>query len=219
MLLPNTYCCCYPVARLGLTLWDPVDCSPPGSSVLHYLLEFAQMYVRWIGDAIQPSHPLLFPFPFAFNLFQHQGFSNESALPIRWPKDWSFSFSISPSNEYSGLISFRIERFDLLAVQGTLKNLLKHHSSKVSVFWCWVFFKVQLSHPYMTTGKNITLTVWTFVGEVIPTCDSSSLALAWCQHTRLGWYFGNRIRDPSPGFLSCFSLVSRTNLHPSWALD
>ena len=94
-------------------------------------------------------------------------FSSELALHIRWPKYWSFSFSISPSNEYSGLISFRIEWFDLLAVQGTLKSLLQHHSSKASVLWCSAFFMIQLSHPSMTTGKTIALTRWTFVGKVM----------------------------------------------------
>ena len=94
-------------------------------------------------------------------------FSNEPALPIRWPKYWSFSFSISPSNEYSGLISFRIDSFDLLAVQGTLKNLLQHHSSKVSILWHSAFFMVQLSHLYMTTGKTLPLTMWTSVSKVM----------------------------------------------------
>ena len=94
-------------------------------------------------------------------------FSNESVLPIQRPKYWSFSFSISPSNEYSGLISFMIDWFDLLAVQGTLKSLLQHHSSKASILWCSAFFTVQLSHPYMTTGKTIALTRWTFVGKIM----------------------------------------------------
>ena len=94
-------------------------------------------------------------------------FSNESALHIRWPKYWSFSFSISPSNEYSRLISFRIDRFDLLAVQGTLKSLLQHHSSKTSILWLSVFFMVQLLYLYMTTGKTIALTIGTFVGKVV----------------------------------------------------
>ena len=94
-------------------------------------------------------------------------FSNESVLHIKWPKYWSFSFSISPSNEYSGLISFRMDWLDLLAVQGTLKSLLQHHSSKVSVLWCSAFFMVQLSHSYMTTGKTIALTRWSFVRKVI----------------------------------------------------
>ena len=94
-------------------------------------------------------------------------FSNELALLIRWPKCWSFSFSISPSNEYSGLISFRIDWFDLLAVQGALKSLLQHDSLKASILWCSAFFMVQLSHPYMTTGKTIALMIWTFVGQLI----------------------------------------------------
>ena len=94
-------------------------------------------------------------------------FSSESALYIRWPEDWSFSLSISPSNEYSGLISFRIDWFDLLVVQGTLKGLLQHHSLKASILWCSAFFVVQLSHLYMTTGKTIALTIWTFTGKVI----------------------------------------------------
>ena len=93
-------------------------------------------------------------------------FSSESILHIRWSKNWSFSFSISPSNEYSGLISFRMDWLDLLAVQGTLKSLLQHHSSKASILWCSAFFIVQLSHPYMTTGKTIALTTWTFVGKL-----------------------------------------------------
>ena len=94
-------------------------------------------------------------------------FSNESALHIRWPKDWHFSFSLSPSNEYSGLIFFRMDWLDLLAVQGTLKSLFQHHSSKASILWCSAFFMVQLSHPYMTTGKTTALTRWTFVSKVM----------------------------------------------------
>ena len=94
-------------------------------------------------------------------------FSNESVLHIRWPKYWSFSFGISPSNEYSGLISFRMDWLALLAVRGTLKSLLQHHSSKASILWRSAFFIVQLSHPYMTTGKTIALTIWTFVGKVM----------------------------------------------------
>ena len=109
-------------------------------------------------------HPLLLP-PSIFPSIRV--FSNESVLPIRWPKYWSFSFSISPSNEYSGLISFRMDWFDLLAVQGTLKSLLQHHSSKASILQCSTFFVVQHSHPYMTTGKTIALTRWTFVGKVM----------------------------------------------------
>ena len=94
-------------------------------------------------------------------------FSNESALHIRWPKYWSFSFSITPFNEYSGVISFRMDWLDLLSVQGTLKSLLQHHSSKASILWLSPFFIVQLSHPYMTTGKTIALPKWTFIGKVM----------------------------------------------------
>ena len=94
-------------------------------------------------------------------------FSNKSALHIRWPKDWSFSFNISPSNEHPGLISFRMEWLDLIAVQGTLKSLLQHHSSKASILWHSTFFILQLSHPYMTTGKTIALTRWTFIDKVM----------------------------------------------------
>ena len=125
-----------------------------------------QTHVHWVSDAFQPSYPLSSPSPPAFNISQHQGFfSSESVLCIRWSKYWSFSFSISPSNEYSGLISLRKDWLDLLAVQGTLKRLLQHHSSKASIHRRSAFFIVQLSHPYMTTGKTIALTRQTFVGK------------------------------------------------------
>ena len=142
------------VAQLCLTLCDPMDCSTPGFPVRHQFLELAQTCVRWVGDAIQPSHlysPLLL-LPSIFSSIRV--FSNESFLHIRWPKYWSFSFSISPSNEYLGLISFRMYWFDLLAVQGILKSLLQHHSSKASILQYSGFFMVQLSHPYMTTGMS-----------------------------------------------------------------
>ena len=117
---------------------------------------------------IQSSQPLSSPSPPTFNLSQHQGlFQYESVLCIRWPKCWSFSFSISPSNEYSGLISLRMDWLDLLAVQVTLKSLLQHHSSKASILQCSAFFLIQLSHPYVTTGKSIALTRQTFVGKVM----------------------------------------------------
>ena len=119
-----------------LTLYDPMNCSTPGLTVHHQLLKSTQTHVHLIGDAIQPSHALSSPSPPVFNLSQHQGLANESAFRIRWPKYWSFSFSISLSNEHPGLISFRIDGLDLLAVQGTLKNLLQHHSSKASILWC-----------------------------------------------------------------------------------
>ena len=152
------------ITQSCLTLCDPVDCSTPGFPVHHQLQEFAQIHVHQVSDAIQPSHLLLFPSPPAFSLSQQQSLSNEPVLGIRWPKYWNFS--ISPSNEYSGLISFRIDWFDLV-VQGTLKNLLQHHSSKASILWHSVFFMVQLSYPYMTNRKTIALTRWTFVGKVV----------------------------------------------------
>ena len=144
-----------------------MDCSTPGLPVLHYLLEFAQTHVHWVGDAIQPSHPLspLLLLPPVFPSIRV--FSNESGLCIRWPWYWSFSFRISPSNEYSGLISFRIDWFDLLAVQGILGSLLQHHTPKASVLQRSAFFMVQLSHPYMIYGKTIALTIQTFVRKVI----------------------------------------------------
>ena len=141
--------------------------STPGFPVHHQLLEFTQTHVYRVSNAIQPSHPLSSPSPPAPNPSQHQGLSNESTLHIRWPKYWSFSFNISPSNEHPGLISFRMEWLDLLAVQGTLKSLLQHHSSKASILQHSAIFTVQLSHPYMTTGKTIALTRQTFVGKVM----------------------------------------------------
>ena len=145
--------CCCSTTKLCLTLWDPMGCSTPGFSVLHSLPELAQIHVRWVGDAIQPSHPLPSLLLLSSIFPSIRVFSNESALPIRWPKYWSFSFSISPSNEYSGLISFRIDWFDLYTVQGTLRSLLEHHNLTASILQCSVLFMVQLSHPYMTTGK------------------------------------------------------------------
>ena len=120
-----------------------------------------------VSDAIQPLHPLLSFSPPAFNISQHHGLFKESVLHIRWQKYWSFSFSISPSNEYSSLISFMMDWLDLLAVQGTLKSLLQHHRSTASILQCSAFFIVQLSHPYMATGKIIALTRQTFVDKVM----------------------------------------------------
>ena len=144
-----------------------MNCSTPGLLVHHQLPELSQTHIHWVGDAIQPSHPLLSSSPLPSIFPSIRVFSNESVLHIRWPKYWSFSFSISTSSEYSGLISFRMDWLDLLAVQGTLKGLLQHHSSKASILWHSAFFIVQLSHPYMTTGKTIALTRWMFVGKVI----------------------------------------------------
>ena len=141
--------------------------SSPGLPVHQQFLEFTQTHVHRVGDAIQPSHPLPSPSSPASNLSQHQVFSHESVLHIKWPKYWSFSFSISPSKEHSGLISYRMDWLDLLAVQGTLKSLLQYHSSKPSILWGSAFFIVQLSHQYMATGKTIALARRTFVGKVM----------------------------------------------------
>ena len=149
------------------TLCDAMDCSTPSLPVHHQLLSLLKLMST---ELVLPSNhlilcrPLLLP-PSIFPSIKV--FSNDSVLYIRWPKCWSFSFSISPSSEYSGLISFRMDWLDLLAVQGTLKSLLHHHSSKALFLRCSAFFIVQLSHPYMTTGETIALTRWTFVGKVI----------------------------------------------------
>ena len=153
------------VAQLCPTLCDPRNRNMPGLPAHHQLPEFTQTYVHWVGDAIQTSYPLSSPYPPTFNLSQDRVFSNESVLHIRWPEYWSFSFSINPSNEYSGLISFRMDWLDIFAVQGILKSLLQHHSSKASVLRCSAFFTVQLSHPFMTTGKTKALTRWTSLAK------------------------------------------------------
>ena len=148
------------------TLCDPMNRSTPGLSVHHQLPESTQTHVHCVGDAINHlilCHPLLI-LPSIFPRIR--AFSNESALCIRWPKYWSFSFNISPSNEHPRLISFRMDWLDLLAVQWTLKSL-QHHTSKASILWRSAFFTVQLSHPYMTTGKPIALTKRTFAGKVM----------------------------------------------------
>ena len=143
-----------------------MDFSTPGVPVHHQLLEFTQTHVHQVGDAIQPSHLLQsFHLPSIFPGIRV--FSNETALSIRWPEYWSFSFNISPSSEHSGLISFMMDWLDLLAVQGTLKSFLQHHSSKALILQCSAFFIVQLSPPYITTGKTIALTRWTFVSKVM----------------------------------------------------
>ena len=138
-------------------LCNPTDCSTPGFPVLHRLLELAHTHVHQAGDATQPSCPLSSPSPPAFSLSQCQVLSNESALHIRRPEYWSFSFSVSPSNEYLGLISFRINWFDLLAVQGTLNGLLQHHSSKASILQHSAFFIVQLSYPYISSVQALSV--------------------------------------------------------------
>ena len=154
----------YSVWSLSPVLLFATPCMP-GFLVHHQHPELAQNYVHWVSDAI--NHLTLgCPLLLSFSIFPSiRVFSNESILRIRWPKYWSYSFSISPSNEYSGLISFPMEWLDLLAVQGTLKSLLQHHNSKTSVLRCSAFFIVQLSHPYMTTGKAIALIRWTLLAE------------------------------------------------------
>ena len=144
-----------------------MDCSAPCFPVFDHFPELAQNSCHHVSDAIQPFCPLLSTSPPAFNLPNIRVFSSESTLHIKWPKYWSFSFSISLSNEYSGLISLRIDWFELLLVQGALKSLLQHHSSKASVLRCSAFFIVQLSHPYLTIGKTIALTIQIFVDQVM----------------------------------------------------
>ena len=145
-----------------MTLCDPIDCNMPNFPIHHQILELLKLMSI---ESVMPSthlilcRPLLLPPSIFPNI---RVFSSESVLHIRWPKYWSFSFSISPSDEYSGLISFQIDWLDLLAIQGTLKSLLQHHISKASVLQCVAFFMVQLSHPYMTTRKTIALTRQTF---------------------------------------------------------
>ena len=145
------------VAQSCPTLCDTMDCSMPGFPVYHQLLDLTQTHVHCVSDAIQPSHPLSSPSPSAFNLSQHQGLFQWVCSLHQVAKGLQ-SF-VSPSNEYSGLISFRTDWLDLLAVQGTLKSLLQHHSSKASILWRSTFFITQLSHPYMTTEKTMALTI------------------------------------------------------------
>ena len=151
-------------ARLLATPWTAAHQASLSITNSQSLLKFMSIESVMPSNHLILCHPLLLP-PLIFPSIKV--FSNESVLHMRWPKFWSFSFSVSPSNEYSGLISFRMDWLDLLAVQGTLKSLFQHHSSKASIFWCSTFFVVQLSHPYITTGKTVALTRWTFVGKVM----------------------------------------------------
>ena len=182
-----------------------MNCSTPGLPVHHQLPEFTQTHVHRVGDAIQPSYLLSSPSPPAPNPSQNQNFSNESTLHMRWPKYWSFSFSISPSSDHPGLISFRKDWLDLLEVQETLKSLLQHHSSKASILQCSAFFTVQLSHPYMTTGKTTALTRWTFVGKVMSLLLNmlSRLVITFLPRLFFGSLHSNEYIFP---FLLCFSL-------------
>ena len=159
---------CCSLTKSCPTLGNPMDSSMSSFPVLHYLLELAQTHVHWVTDAIQPSHPLLSPSPPTFNLSQHQGLFKWVSSSHKMAKVLEFQLQQnSPSNEYSGLISFRMDWLDLLVFEGTLKSFLQHHSSKASNLWRSAFFIVQLSHPYMTTGKTIALTRWTFVGKIM----------------------------------------------------
>ena len=162
-----TFCYCSSVSQSCTILCNPMDCSTPGFPVLHYLPEIAQTLVHRVDDAVQPSQPLSPPSSPALNLYQHQGLFQWFSTSHQVAKGWTFSFSISPYNEYSGFISFRIDCFNLLAVQGSLKSLLQDHGLKASILRCSALFMVQLSHLYMTTGKTIALTRWTFVGKVM----------------------------------------------------
>ena len=154
---------CTHTAAQGLGLVPLLSTRLPYLPRLHHLQESAQTHVHWVSDTIQPSHPPSSPSPFAFHFSSIRVFSNELALHIRWPKYWSFSFRISPSSEYSGLIFFRIDWSDLLVVQRTPKGLLQPSWKELSS----AFFLVQLSHPYMTPGKTIALTILTFVSKVM----------------------------------------------------
>ena len=157
------------VAQSYPTLCDPMDCSTSSFPVHHQLQELAQTHVHWVDDAIQPYHSLSSPSLPAFNFSPYQGLFQwvSSSHQVDKVLSFSFCFSISPCNEYSGLISFTMDWLDLLTVQETLRSLLQHHSSKASILQCSAFFMVQLSNPHMTTGKTIALTRWTFVGKVM----------------------------------------------------
>ena len=193
------------VAQSCPPLCNPMDCSTQGFPVHHQLPESTQTHVHWVGDAnhLILCRPLLL-LPSIFPSIRV--FSNESVFPIRWPKYWSFSFNISPSNEHPGLISLRMDWLDL-AVRGTRKSLLQHHSSKASILRCSVFFMVQLSHPNMTTGKTIALTRWTFVGRVICLLFNmlSRLVMAFLprsKHLLISWW-----KSPSSVILESKKIV------------
>ena len=184
------------VTQLCLTLCDPMNRSMPGLPIHHQLPEYTQTHVHRLSDAIQPSHPVSPHSPPTLNLSHHQGLVKWVSSSHQVAKYWCFSFNISPSNEHPGLTSFMMDCLDLLAVQGTLKSLLQHHSSKSSLLQHSAFFIVQLSLPYMTTGKTIALTRWTFVGKVmslllnmlsrlviISLSRSKRLSISWLQST------------------------------------
>ena len=218
-----SFCCCS-AAQSCLTLYDPVDCSTPGFPVLHYPLEPTLTHVRWAGAAIQPSHSLSSPYPPALIFLSIRVFSNESALHIRWPKYWSFSFSISASSKYSGLISFRMDWFDLLAVQGTLKE--SSPTSKASILHHSAFFMVQLSLPYMTTGKTIASAIWTFVDKVMSLLFNMLYRFVTAFLPRSKWLLLSWLQSPSAVILEpkkiksvTLSIVSPSICHEVMGLD
>ena len=164
LINPYHCCCCCSVTQLCPTLCASMDCNTPGFPVLNHLPELAQTHVHWVSDAIQSSHPLLSPSP-AFNLSQHQGLFYELALHIRWLKYCTFSFSINPSNEFPGLISFMIDWLDLFTVQETYKSLFQHHSSEASILWHSAFFwSTSHIHTWLLE-KTIVLIIQTFVSK------------------------------------------------------
>ena len=175
-------CCCCSVAKLCLTLCNPMDCSTAGFPVLQYLPEFVKIHIHWVGDTIQPSHSLPSSSPFASNLSQHQSLSSGSILCIRWPKYWSFNFSISLSSEYWGLISSRFTSLISLKSKG-LKSL------KAPILWCSAFCVVQLSHMYMTTGNTMALPKWTFVGKVMSLLFNTKSRFVTAFLPRSTWLF------------------------------
>ena len=159
-------CCCCSVAQSCPTLCGPVDYTCQAS--LYFTISWSLLKLICFELVMPSSHLILcLPLLLLSSITSIRAFSSESAFCIRWPKYWSFSFTISPSNEYSGLISFRMDWFDLLAIQRTLKSLLQHHNSEASILQHLVVFMVQLSYPYMTTRKTTALTIWTFVGKVM----------------------------------------------------
>ena len=155
------------VTKWCLILCDPMGCSMPGFPVHHQLLEFAQIHVHWVGDAIQPSHPLWPPFLPALNLSQHQALFQWVGSSHQVAKVLELQVQHQSFQWIFRWISFRVDWFDLLAIQGTLKNLFQDHNSKLSILQWLAFFMVQLSHPYLTTGKTMALTIWTFPGKVM----------------------------------------------------
>ena len=161
--------------------------STPGLPVHHQLPESTQTHVHWVGDAIQPPHPLSSPSPPAFNLSQHQGLFKWVSSSYQLVKVLEFQLQHQSFHEHSGLISFRMDWLDLLAVQGTLKSLFQHHSSKASILWRSAFFGVQLSHPYMTNGKTIALTRWTFVDKVTSLSRLVITFLPRSKHLLISW--------------------------------